>query len=306
MVRIIRFWLNEGVDGFFLTRLNDIQFNQENPEHLIQLLSSIRHQLNLYNTRSTISLDSTNDEDEFIEKKNSDKPKKILIASRESLDYLHRRIKRTLIDFWTQETKLNDAKFRNLYPLSLNGNRFLINNTHSNQFNQLNSSIDSLNSFNLDKKTKLTLNQFINHYFQTKVKHSHPNHRKSIQTKNYFNIYSYFDLIDIFLDLKLNGSEQIRDQINEIYLANNLDDELFKDSSSVNSNSIVLWSIGDHTRQRLANRLHLNSILVSQFILSILPDSISLFYGDEIGLRNVQNLNAEKVSLYKNLISENL
>lgn len=300
LIRTIRFWFNEGVDGFYLTRLHEIQFNQENPEHFIQLLNALKQQLNLYTQKSTLSLDLELDENELKSETNSDIPAKVLITSRESLDHLHRRLKRTLIDFWTQENQINDARFRNNhYPMTIN--KLLINNSLSNQFglhsNQLNlnQSINSLSPVNSNKR-KLTFNQFINHYFQSKQNHEATT---SKSMNNYFNVYSYFDLVDTFLDLRLNGSEQIRDQINEVYLANNLDDELFKDSFAAHSNTIVLWSIGDHTRQRLANRLHLNSVLVAQFILSMCPGSISLFYGDEIGLLNVQNLNTAKVSLKK-------
>ena len=308
LMRTIRFWLNEGVDGFYLTRLHEIQFNQENPEHLIELLNSLKHQLNLYTKQSTIDLDlNLIDEDQNFLELNPDKPARVLIASKESLDFLHKRLKRTLIDFWTQETKINDAKLRNnLYPITIN-NRALHNNTILNELNyqnQLNLSQSINFPFNLDSSSnkarnaaKMTFNQFINHYFQTRNKHLHHHNKKLSKASAYFNVYSYFDLVDTFLDLKLNGSEQIRDQINEVYLANNLDEELFKDSTTVHSNTIVLWSIGDHTRQRLANRLHLNSVLVAQFILSMLPGSISLFYGDEIGLCNIQNVNTVKVSL---------
>lgn len=205
----------------------------------------------------------------------------------QNLDHLNKRLKRTLIDFWTQDAgRSNDAtRFRNLYPM----NKMPINNTKSNQLNQfgqfghlnylINTTIDALNApgvINSDSRKQLTLNQFINHYFQSKSKHRHHLLKAASSKRNYFNVYSHFDLVDTFLDLRLNASEQIRDQINEVYLANTIDDELFKESS-VHSSTIVLWSIGDHTRARLANRLHLNSVLVAQFILSMLPGSISKF-----------------------------
>lgn len=301
LIRTIRFWLNEGVDGFYLTRLHEIQFNQENPEHLIQLLSALKRQLQLYTKKAGATDLEDTDAEEDLDAFEPERPAKVLIASKESLDHLHRRLKRTLVDFWTQEARINDsrAQFRNLYPTSIS--KLSINNAtaNSNQFNgranQLNST-QSINSLNLDNGRKLTFNQFISHYYQPESKrHRRPTANR--KPMNYFNVYSYFDLVDTFLDLRLNGSEQIRDQINEVYLANGLDDELYKDSLSVHSSTIVLWSIGDHTRQRLANRLHLNSVLIAQFVLTMLPGSISIFYGDEIGLKNVENVNTAKVSL---------
>ena len=306
LIRTIRFWLNEGVDGFYLTRLHEIQFNQENPEHLIQLLSALKRQLQLATKKAVNpeASDAAADELDALES-SPERPAKVLIASKESLDHLHRRLKRTLVDFWTEEARINDSRaaFRNLYPTSISKSSINNATANSNQFNgranQLNST-QSINSPNLDNGRRLTFNQFISHYFQHESKRAGNSRTTSTvsqqPTGNYFNVYSYFDLVDTFLDLRLNGSEQIRDQINEVYLSNGMDDELYKDSMSVHSSSIVLWSIGDHTRQRLANRLHLNSVLIAQFVLSMLPGSISIFYGDEIGLKNAENLNTAKVS----------
>lgn len=308
LIRTLRFWLDEGVDGFYLTRLHEIQFNQENPEHFVQLLAALKRQLHLYtHKRTTINAENEVDEDQDPVEPNADRPAKVLIASKESLDHLHRRLKRTLLDFWTQDARINESRvqFRNLYPTSIS--RSSINNAtgpftaNLGQFagrtNQLNST-QSINSLNLDNGRKLTFNQFISHYFQSRRRGGQPSTDRR-PAGSYFNVYSYFDLVDTFLDLRLNGSEQIRDQINEVYLANGLDDELYKDSFSVHSSTTVLWSIGDHTRQRLANRLHLNSVLIAQFVLTMLPGSISIFYGDEIGLKNVENVNTAKVSSLK-------
>lgn len=294
LIRTMRFWLNEGVDGFYLTRLHEIQFNQENPEHLIQLLGTLKRQLHLAAKKSTISLENDAEADVDLSEPPTDRPAKVLIASKESLDHLHRRLKRTLVDFWTQDARINEsrASFRNLYPTSISRSASTNNATADHgQFNgRANQSTQSINSPNLDNGRKLTFNQFISHYFQSRRPFG-DRQNAGDRPGSYFNVYSYFDLVDTFLDLRLNGSEQIRDQINEVYLANGLDDD------SVHSSSIVLWSIGDHQRQRLANRLHLNSVLIAQFVLTMLPGSISIFYGDEIGLRNVETLNTAKVSL---------
>lgn len=87
LIRTVRYWLNEGVDGFYLTRLHEIQFNQENPEHLIQLLNALKQQLNLYTKRSALNLDLSVelDEDQDFLEPNPDQPAKVLIASKESL-----------------------------------------------------------------------------------------------------------------------------------------------------------------------------------------------------------------------------
>lgn len=81
----MRFWLQQGVRGFYLTNLQHLQFNVENPEHVLQLLHEIRALLanppKLFNARSPSS---------------SAHP--ILITDSHALDQLAKRMRSPLLD----------------------------------------------------------------------------------------------------------------------------------------------------------------------------------------------------------------
>jgi glycosidase len=46
----VRFWLQQGIRGFYLTNLHHLQYNTESPEHVIQLITQIRSTLDQWST----------------------------------------------------------------------------------------------------------------------------------------------------------------------------------------------------------------------------------------------------------------
>ena len=90
-------------------------------------------------------------------------------------------------------------------------------------------------------------------------------------------IYSYFDLVDIYLDIQLNQTENIRDQINSVYI------------NEPPSHPWVNWNIGSSITSRLATRLGSNVTLASMFLLLMLPGTVTILYGDELALKNSIN-----------------
>lgn len=97
-------------------------------------------------------------------------------------------------------------------------------------------------------------------------------------------IFSYFHLIDTFLDIRTNQTENIRDQVNEVFF------------NEPESHPRILWNIGSATSSRLASRVGTELSGVASFLLVMLPGSISLFYGDEIGLKDSYDSVSKRVS----------
>lgn len=107
-------------------------------------------------------------------------------------------------------------------------------------------------------------------------------------------IYSYFDLVDIYLDIQLNQTENIRDQINSVYINEPL------------SHPWVNWNIGSTVTSRLATRLGSNITLTSMFLLFMLPGSVTIFYGDELALKNSISSASYKVRIFNFSSSDDL
>lgn len=98
-------------------------------------------------------------------------------------------------------------------------------------------------------------------------------------------VYSYFDLMDIYLDIQLNQTENIRDQINSVYI------------NEPPSHPWVNWNIGSSITSRLATRLGSNVTLTSMFLLLMLPGTVTILYGDELALKNSINPTTNKVRI---------
>ena len=98
-------------------------------------------------------------------------------------------------------------------------------------------------------------------------------------------IHSYFELIDFQLNININKTETIRDQVNAVYL------------NAAKSFPWILWSVGDVTTSRLATRIGNEYVLTSAFLLTMLPGTISIFYGDEIGLQDTIITSSNKVTI---------
>ena len=100
-------------------------------------------------------------------------------------------------------------------------------------------------------------------------------------------IFSYFHLVDTFLDVRKNETESIRDQVNEVFL------------NEPKSHPWILWNIGSATSSRLASRLGSEFSVVASFLLIMMPGSISFFYGDEIGLKDSVDPLSNRVSILR-------
>jgi len=117
---------------------------------------------------------------------------------------------------------------------------------------------------------------------------------KNVQTGHHYNslnstpdLLSYFDCVGVYLNIDRNQTESIRDQVNDVFLAAPKDKRPY-----------VLWSISDFTKSRLADRIEKEFINAAMFLLAMLPGSINIFYGDEIGLHNSVDLKKVSVILH--------
>uniref|UniRef100_A0A6P6YL49 alpha-glucosidase n=1 Tax=Dermatophagoides pteronyssinus TaxID=6956 RepID=A0A6P6YL49_DERPT len=122
------------------------------------------------------------------------------------------------------------------------------------------------------------------------VNHGHHNQSLSIRS-----IYHYFDLVHFELIIRPNHIDTIRDQVNFVFLNRPADFPT------------IMWSLGGnsghrHQRRRrplyrqlrLANRIgSSNYSLACLFMLTMMPGTIMIFYGDEIGLTNLYNQNQQ-------------
>ncbi|KAJ6217301.1 hypothetical protein RDWZM_008458 [Blomia tropicalis] len=88
-------------------------------------------------------------------------------------------------------------------------------------------------------------------------------------------IYSYFDLVHFELNVLPSETDTIREQVNYVFL--NRPDDF----------PTILWSIGSIHQSRLSDRLGEYRSLAGHFLLTMMPGSVSILYGDEIGLGDV-------------------
>lgn len=98
-------------------------------------------------------------------------------------------------------------------------------------------------------------------------------------------IYTYFDLIDFQLNIDINKTETIRDQVNAIFL------------NAPKSFPWIHWSVGNVATSRLSTRIGSQYTASAVFLLIMLPGTVSIFYGDEIGIQDTFDLISHKVLL---------
>ncbi|XP_023239079.1 neutral and basic amino acid transport protein rBAT-like [Centruroides sculpturatus] len=84
-------------------------------------------------------------------------------------------------------------------------------------------------------------------------------------------ILPYFDLIDVYLEVDGNRSHQVMKQVEE--------------TTQWNA-PWIHWNVGNVESSRLSSTLDSKYTLASLVLLMMLPGSVSIFYGDEIGLRD--------------------
>ncbi|RWS13119.1 maltase A2-like protein [Dinothrombium tinctorium] len=220
MLECMRFWVRTGIDGFFLRNLEQIKIDDQFPEALFQILDNIRDVLNDQIANNVAS-----------EKSYRSGRKRILIASRRSLQSLSQRIQMQLT---TKYFTTNKNKSKNV---ARNGSQLFEDHSSEND-----------------------------HY-------------------NNKDVFSHFDLVDTLLEINLNKTENIREQVNSVFLNNH------------NSDFWVLWSVGTSTTSRLASRIGSDYIAAAAFLLTMLPGSINILYGDEIGLKDSVDPVTNKVLL---------
>lgn len=163
--------------------------------------------------------------------------------------------------------------------------------------NVLNGKLTKTESYKLDSESRKILicsNDFIVKRHKLMLNHgTNPltfNGAESSSTTNInvskmIEIHSYFELIDFQLNININKTETIRDQVNAVYL------------NAAKSFPWILWSVGDVTTSRLATRIGNEYVLTSAFLLTMLPGTISIFYGDEIGLQDTIITSSNKVTI---------
>ncbi|KAI4460583.1 alpha-amylase family member [Holotrichia oblita] len=98
-------------------------------------------------------------------------------------------------------------------------------------------------------------------------------------------ILANVDLIDVHLDME-DGTDNFSKQI-ESYLNSTL--------YSKGSMPWIQWNLGNLNTPRLANRLyHSNATLGVTLLQLLLPGTVSIFYGDEIGLKQITDPHDDK------------
>lgn len=259
MLDAFRFWLRLGVDGFYLRNVHNMQF--ESPEDVFEVLNELHEVMRDEEERikgqdagpgsqRTRERDESQDTDASKKRHLGPNPlpeKRILIASRTSVQLLASRV---------GKTKEKDY----FSPLTSNFRRP--------------ASDKSIRNPTLDERRAATL----------APGRSDAQIGGQSDRLDRPDLFSYFHLIDTFLDIRANQTENIRDQVNEVFF------------NQPDSHPWILWNIGSATSSRLASRLGSEFSTVASFLLTMLPGSISLFYGDEIGLKDSHDSLSKRVS----------
>jgi len=92
----------------------------------------------------------------------------------------------------------------------------------------------------------------------------------------------------------MNQTEELRDRVNEIFL------------NEPESHPWILWNLGSVTSSRLVTRIGHDLMTAVSFLLFMMPGSISILYGDEIGLRPAVHVDSKKVSTHSYLVLSKL
>ncbi|KAI1309017.1 Neutral and basic amino acid transport protein rBAT [Halotydeus destructor] len=102
------------------------------------------------------------------------------------------------------------------------------------------------------------------------------------ETRQPKDIFAYFHLIDTFLNINVSSTEDIRDQVNQVFL------------NEPHSHPWTLWNIGSVTSSRVATRIGSRLVPAAIFLLTMMPGSVSLMYGDELPLHDSISGNSNK------------
>lgn len=98
-------------------------------------------------------------------------------------------------------------------------------------------------------------------------------------------VLSNMDLIDIKLDIMSNGTKGLKKQV----------DKAIKFVSTKPSSPWIHWHMGDIDTKRLTSQLPVaNASLAAVMFEMMLPGTLSIFYGDEIGLEDFKDSDGER------------
>lgn len=238
MYKTLAFWLNLGVDGFYLKNIHSIQ--TKNSNDLFQLLDEIRNLL------------EREDSDDQGQERNEPLPLRSSYETQSTSASGQTHTKSS------SNSRPSSSKYTNKRA----GKRVLIAGRPS-----------------LERLTERT-RVLVHHTSQLT-----PSNTSSATSKAHFlDVFRYFDLIDTFLEINMSSTESLRDQVNSVYL------------NEPGSHPWTLWNIGSATSSRLATRIGPEFTAAATFLLIMLPGSVSIFYGDELGLKDSIDGNSNKVS----------
>lgn len=104
--------------------------------------------------------------------------------------------------------------------------------------------------------------------------------------ERFITIPSMVDIVDASIKLVSNGTATEMDEdIEQV--------RKFWDQYPVSP--VIMWHVGSAETMRLASRVGRGSNMAGFLLMSILPGSLSWFYGDEIGLQNSFDSTTNKV-----------
>lgn len=286
MLHVFHFWTRLGVDGFYLKNVH--LFQVQVIEDIYTIFSSILSVVDpqatqRHNFADDITLDKNSKEAvSSVSVKDSSSQNKsfrrILIASRSSLKQLQHRhqyeseyLSMSSASSWIQEESEAQVLSSSLRlqedPSFISGEK--------------RASSSASVSKSLFDPTVISSPSLSPHSSTTR------NSKTTVVRKGvHRNVYSYFHLIDTFLDLKMNTTEDLRDRVNEIFL------------NEPESSPWILWSLGSVTSSRLVTRIDSDLVVAASFLLFMMPGSVSILYGDEIALRPAIDGHSKKVSTY--------
>ena len=311
MLDVFRFWIRLGVDGFYLKNVHLIQVRVI--EDIYTILSDI---LTAVDPVATDSIKRNNKDSTKVSqgeqsmgfRNNNDMRQASVSSSSVSVED---RVSSSQTDSENQSS--SDKKTRRILMASRSCLQLL---QHRHQYEAEYFSVSSLSSLSSSTIQQEAV-QVSSSSVDSKQEQERPLVSRASSTKSLLHssviwpripsaqplsltglphrdVYSYFHLIDTFLDLKMNQTEELRDRVNEMFL------------NEPESHPWILWNLGSVTSSRLVTRIGHDLMTAVSFLLFMMPGSISILYGDEIGLRPAVHVDSKKVSTHSCLVLSKL
>ena len=275
MMDVFRFWLRLGVDGFYLRNVHKMQF--EAPEDVYDVLKELHQVLKDEEESSkrheTVSEKWVRGSDAAGEPSSRDSStqlfsqKRILVTSRAALQALSSKLSRAKDKNYLSSFRSNVRK-----PALEVSQRVDVSRAHKEEER-------------VEEEGDVDEGARLRSYGRTHERqHGAPLLHFARSDRRH--VFSYFHLIDTFLDIKVNETENIRDQVNGVFL----------NDEAEQRGACTLWNVGSAVSSRLASRVGPERSAVAAFLLIMMPGSISVFYGDEVGLKDSSDLLSGRVS----------